>query len=101
MNKRGADGSAGDADYGTIGGGYADHRRPDERIAARITQALGLSRTVLNVGAGAGSYESTDLDVTAVEPSASMREQRPAHLPSAIDAVAGTCRSGTTVSTRR
>ncbi|GGJ90822.1 hypothetical protein GCM10011583_22810 [Streptomyces camponoticapitis] len=88
MNKRGADGSAGDADYGTIGGGYADHRRPDERIAARITEALGLSRTVLNVGAGAGSYESTELDVTAVEPSAAMRAQRPAHLPAAVDAVA-------------
>ncbi|MEV0777086.1 class I SAM-dependent methyltransferase [Streptomyces sp. NPDC050433] len=88
MNKRGADGSAGDADYGAIGGGYTDHRRPDARIAARITAALGLSRTVVNVGAGAGSYESTDLDVTAVEPSAAMRAQRPAHLPAAVDAVA-------------
>lgn len=88
MNKRGVDGSAGDADYGAIGGGYADHRRPDERIAAMITEALGLSRTVLNVGAGAGSYEPPDLDITAVEPSASMREQRPAHLRPAVDAVA-------------
>lgn len=88
MNKRGVDGSAGDADYGAIGGGYSDHRRPDERIAARINEALGLSRTVVNVGAGAGSYEAADLAVTAVEPSASMRAQRPAHLPAAVDAVA-------------
>ncbi|MFD9868129.1 class I SAM-dependent methyltransferase [Streptomyces niveus] len=88
MNKRGVDGSAGDADYGVIGGGYRDHRRPDERIAARINETLGLSRTVVNVGAGAGSYEAADREVTAVEPSASMRAQRPAHLPSAVDAVA-------------
>jgi SAM-dependent methyltransferase len=31
---------------------------------------------VLNVGAGAGSYEPADLEVTAVEPSALMRAQR-------------------------
>ena len=82
------DGSAGDADYGSIGTGYAQFRRPDARIAALITRALGDARTVLNVGAGAGSYEPTDRVVTAVEPSASMRAQRPAHLPAAIDAVA-------------
>jgi len=41
---------------------------------------------VLNVGAGAGSYEPTDREVTAVEPSASMRAQRPASLPVAVDA---------------
>ena len=46
------------------------------------------ARTVLNVGAGAGSYEPTNRKVTAVEPSASMRAQRPPHLPVAIDAVA-------------
>ncbi|MFE3251284.1 class I SAM-dependent methyltransferase [Streptomyces sp. NPDC059209] len=88
MNKRGVDGSAGDADYGAIGGGYAEHRRPDERIAARIDEALGLSRTVVNVGAGTGSYEAADREVTAVEPSAAMRAQRPARLPAAVDAVA-------------
>jgi len=80
------DGSAGDADYGTIGRGYTNHRQPDPRIAAHILEALGNSRTVLNVGAGAGSYEPTDRAVTAVEPSASMRAQRPAHLTEAIDA---------------
>jgi SAM-dependent methyltransferase len=82
------DGSAGDADYGTIGGGYTDYRRPDPRIASFIEQALAGSRTVLNVGAGAGSYESQAFETTAVEPSASMRAQRPAHLSPAIDAVA-------------
>jgi SAM-dependent methyltransferase len=82
------DGSAGDANYGLIGNGYAHFRRPDPRIAEAITRALDGARTVLNVGAGAGSYEPTDRSVTAVEPSASMRQQRPAHLPEAMDAVA-------------
>jgi SAM-dependent methyltransferase len=82
------DGSAGDANYGRIGAGYSHYRRPDPRIAALIVQALGDARTVLNVGAGAGSYEPTDREVTAVEPSASMRAQRPAQLPVAIDATA-------------
>lgn len=82
------DGSAGDADYGVIGGSYADYRRPDPRIAARIFASLGRARTVLNIGAGAGSYEPRHLDVTAVEPSASMRALRPADLAVAIDAVA-------------
>ena len=85
---RSRDGSAGDANYGVIGIGYARHRRPDARIAALIDQALGAARTVLNVGAGAGSYEPTDRQVTAVEPSASMRAQRPAGLAMAIDATA-------------
>jgi SAM-dependent methyltransferase len=88
MTSRFTDGSAGDADYGTIGPGYARFRRPDPRIASVIHAALGAARTVLNIGAGAGSYEPTDRDVTAVEPSAAMRAQRPAHLPRAIDAVA-------------
>jgi len=88
MTPRHEDGSAGDADYGTIGGSYADYRRPEPRIAALIEQALAGARAVLNVGAGAGSYESAAFDVTAVEPSASMHAQRPAHLPPAVDAVA-------------
>jgi hypothetical protein len=82
------DGSAGDADYGAIGIGYSRFRQPDPRIAAFIHRALGDARSVLNVGAGAGSYEPADREVTAVEPSASMRAQRPAHLPEAVDAVA-------------
>ena len=53
-----------------------------------IENALGQAQTVLNVGAGSGSYEPTDRDVTAVEPSASMRAQRPPHLSTAVDAVA-------------
>lgn len=83
-----SDGSAGDADYGSIGEGYARIRRPDPRIAAQFHQPLGDARTVLNVGAGAGSYEPLDREVTAVEPSASMRAQRPAMLSTAVDATA-------------
>jgi SAM-dependent methyltransferase len=88
MVARSGDGSAGDADYGAIGTSYASYRRPDARIAARISHALGAARTVLNVGAGAGSYEPTDRVVTPVEPSASMRAQRPAGLAAAVDATA-------------
>ena len=86
---RSADGSAGDADYGAIVASYSHYRRPDSRIAAQISQALGQARTVLNVGAGAGSYEPADRQVTPVEPSASMRSQRPPGLAPAVDATAG------------
>jgi DNA-binding transcriptional MerR regulator len=64
--------------YDEIGGAYTTTRRTDPRIAARIWDALGDARTVLNVGAGTGSYEPPGRDVTAVEPSAVMRAQRPA-----------------------
>lgn len=64
--------------YDTIGLSYAELRRPDARIAAPIHAALGSARTVLNVGAGAGSYEPTNRIVTALEPSSAMIAQRPA-----------------------
>ena len=63
--------------YDAIGVGYSDRRRPDPRIARRLHAALGTAHTVLNVGAGAGSYEPTDREVVAVEPSAEMIRQRP------------------------
>lgn len=65
------------ADYDTIGINYSDLRKPDPRIAATISAALGPARTVLNVGAGTGSYEPADRLVTAVEPSLEMIRQRP------------------------
>ena len=80
------DGSAGDADYGAIGRGYARIRQPDPRIEAIVWEALGDAETVINVGAGAGSYEPRDRTVTAVEPSASMRAERPADRVPAVDA---------------
>lgn len=85
---RATDGSAGDVDYGTVGARYSYYRQPEPRIAALIEDALGSTTTVLNVGAGAGSYEPAGRTVTALEPSQSMREQRPAHLPRAVDGVA-------------
>jgi ubiquinone/menaquinone biosynthesis C-methylase UbiE len=66
-----------EAAYDRIGVGYSRNRQADPRIAARIEAALGDARTVLNVGAGAGSYEPTDREVTAVEPSTEMISQRP------------------------
>lgn len=76
---------AGDFDYERGGVGYAYRRRTDPGIAALVLAALGDARTVVNVGAGAGSYEPADREVTAVEPSATMRAQR--ERP-AVDAVA-------------
>jgi SAM-dependent methyltransferase len=63
--------------YDTIGTTYALTRCTEPRIAEQVWDALGGARTVLNVGAGTGSYEPLDRDVTAVEPSAVMRAQRP------------------------
>ncbi|WP_164540415.1 MerR family transcriptional regulator [Streptomyces abyssomicinicus] len=74
--------------YDTIGDAYTATRRTDPRIAAQIRDALGDARTVLNVGAGTGSYEPADRDVTAVEPSAVMRAQRRAGAAPCVAAAA-------------
>src|ERR1700675_140464 len=73
-------------DYERHGRTYAQHRRPDPRIAARIHAALGGAATVLNVGAGTGSYEPRDRWVLAVEPSATMRAGRGADAAPALAA---------------
>ncbi len=62
--------------YDEIGIGYRNSRRPDPRIATAIFHALGEADTVVNVGAGAGSYEPSDRSVVAVEPSMTMIRQR-------------------------
>jgi len=77
-------GVARDPLYDAIGRTYTATRTTDPRIAARIWAALGDARTVVNVGAGTGSYEPPDREVTAVEPSAVMRAQRPADAPPAV-----------------
>jgi len=73
--------------YDSIGVTYTATRRTEPRIAAQIWAALADARTVVNVGAGTGSYEPTDRQVLAVEPSAVMRSQRP---PNAAPCVAAT-----------
>lgn len=80
--------SASGVRYDAIGHGYARYRRPDPRIAAAIVEALGDARTVVNVGAGTGSYEPTDRPVVAVEPSTAMARQRDASLSPAVLGVA-------------
>jgi SAM-dependent methyltransferase len=72
--------------YDTIGATYTVTRRTEPRIAAQVWAALGDARTVLNVGAGTGSYEPPDRHVVAVEPSGLMRSQR---RPDAAPCVAG------------
>lgn len=64
--------------YDELGRGYSAARRTDPKIAARIWAALGDARSVVNVGAGTGSYEPDGLEVTSVEPSQVMIDQRPA-----------------------
>jgi len=76
------------AKYDIIGLKYAELRKPDQRIAAAIQQALGPAETVLNVGAGTGSYEPVDRLVTAVEPSREMIRQRSSAAAQAIQASA-------------
>lgn len=78
------------AKYDTIGLNYAELRKPDPRIAAVIAGALGPAKTVLNVGAGTGSYEPADRAVTAVEPSAEMIKRRRPGAGKAIQASADT-----------
>jgi len=74
--------------YDTIGATYTVTRRTEPRIAAQLWAALGDARTVLNVGAGTGSYEPSDREVIAVEPSAVMRAQRPASAARCVTATA-------------
>lgn len=75
--------------YDDIGVGYARTRREDPRFRALIDAALGDARTVVNVGAGAGSYEPQDRHVIAIEPSDVMAAQRPLELAPAVRAGAG------------
>jgi SAM-dependent methyltransferase len=74
--------------YDSIGATYSATRRTEPRIAAQVWAALGDARTVLNVGAGTGSYEPPDREVTAVEPSTVMRAQRPAGAARCVAATA-------------
>jgi SAM-dependent methyltransferase len=75
-----------EAIYDTIGVGYAQLRKPDPRIASLIARSLGRAKTVLNVGAGTGSYEPTDAWLIAVEPSFEMIRQRGPTAASAVQA---------------
>ena len=74
--------------YDRIGVGYAAVRREDPSIAATIRAALGDARTIVNVGAGTGSYEPRDRDLVAVEPSPVMLSQRPVGAAPAVQASA-------------
>jgi ubiquinone/menaquinone biosynthesis C-methylase UbiE len=77
-----------DASYDRLGRGYSARRATDPRIAAAIDAALGDARSVVNVGAGTGSYEPAGREVIAVEPSAVMIAQRPEGSAPAIQAAA-------------
>jgi SAM-dependent methyltransferase len=74
--------------YDRIGTTYSGTRRPDQRIEQPIAEALGDARSVVNVGAGVGSYEPRERDVVAVEPSAVMLAQRPQDAAPAIQGTA-------------
>src|SRR3954464_13805960 len=76
------------ARYDTIGTGYASTRREDPRIARAILDPPAAARSVVNVGAGSGSYEPRDREVIAVEPSPVMIAQRPAGAAPALEGIA-------------
>jgi SAM-dependent methyltransferase len=74
--------------YDGIGFEYARTRREEPRFLQRILRELGDARSVVNVGAGAGSYEPRDRYVLAIEPSDVMASQRPRELAPAVRAEA-------------
>jgi SAM-dependent methyltransferase len=78
----------GTARYDTIGVDYAQRRREEPLWARELLVAIGAAATVVNVGAGTGNYEPHDRVVVAVEPSATMLDQRPSGTAPAIRAAA-------------
>jgi SAM-dependent methyltransferase len=74
--------------YDRIGLNYSEVRRADPRFEAAIWRALEDAKSVLNIGAGAGSYEPSDREVVAIEPSPVMIAQRPADAAPAIQGIA-------------
>ncbi len=87
--------------YDRIGIGYAGRRRPDPRWEKRTVEALGPGRSVINAGAGSGSYDPVDRLVVAVEPSQVMIAQRPDDRAPAFEASPRRCQYLTGPSTRR
>jgi SAM-dependent methyltransferase len=73
--------------YDSLGRTYSSTRRPDPRIGALISATLSDCATVVNIGAGTGSYEPVQT-VVAIEPSGVMIGQRPPGAARAIRAVA-------------
>ena len=73
--------------YDELGRTYGATRRADSRIAAIIAGALADSLTVVNIGAGTGSYEPVQT-VAAIEPSPVMIAQRRLGAAPAIQAAA-------------
>ena len=74
--------------YDSIGRSYSTQRQPDPRLAAQLDALIGADSTVLNVGAGTGSYEPVRSGIVAVEPSTVMIRQRPLSAAPAVRAVA-------------
>jgi ubiquinone/menaquinone biosynthesis C-methylase UbiE len=74
--------------YEQIGSGYSTRRQPEPRWEAHLTAALEGCEAVVNVGAGAGSYEPRDRRVVAIEPSPTMLRQRPVGASPAVLGVA-------------
>ena len=75
--------------YDKIAGGYSQHRQPDKRIEAQVNAALWECQSLLNVGAGTGSYEPIDRNVVAIEPSIEMIKRRHQLLSQTIQGSAG------------
>jgi ubiquinone/menaquinone biosynthesis C-methylase UbiE len=79
--------SVASVNYDSISSGYSARRVPDPRIGASIDRALGSAKSIINIGAGTGSYEPKDRAVVAVDASFGMLAQRSGDVP-AVQAVA-------------
>jgi len=74
--------------YDSIGKKYRNYRRPDFRIGTAVSNWLPDGGSIVNIGAGVGSYEPVDRKVVAVEPSSVMIRQRPMNSAPVIQACA-------------
>ena len=63
-------------DYDILAEQYSNYRKPDPKIAARINSHVQGAQSVLNIGAGMGSYEPEGCEVVAIEPSYEMIAKR-------------------------
>jgi SAM-dependent methyltransferase len=73
--------------YDQLGRTYSRTRRADPRFAAAIGGALADAASVVNIGAGTGSYEPGQT-VVAIEPSRTMIAQRPSGSAPVLQATA-------------
>jgi SAM-dependent methyltransferase len=74
--------------YDPLAFDYREHRKPDASFAAKIDAHAAGAKSIINVGAGTGSYEPRNCNVIALEPSVKMILNRPKDAAKAIQGLA-------------